>query len=104
MMLQFRASTLLCDTGFSLFNFGHRIRRNRVSGLFDAAHRWLPTTCGEILPGPNSTFVLNQFHALECAAAAVQAVTLYNGERKAWMERIREQLGAGRVARIIAAP
>ena len=54
--------------------------------------------------GRNSTFTLDQFHALEYAAAALQAVTLYNGERKAWMERIKEQLDTGRVARIIAAP
>lgn len=75
-----------------------------MSGLVDVAHRWLPPTCEEILPGPNSTFTLDQFHALEYAAAALQAVTLYNGERKAWMERIKEQLDAGRIARIIAAP
>ena len=103
MMLQFRALTLLCDTGFSLFNFGHRIRRNRVSGLIDAAHRGLPPTCEEILPGPNSTFTLDQFHALENAAAALQAVTPDNGERKTRMERTKEQLDAGQVDRVIAA-
>ena len=82
MMLQFRVWAT-CETGFSLFNFGHWVRRIRVSDLFDAAHRWLPSTCGEILSGRNGTLILDLFHhALEYAAAAVQAVTLDKGERK----------------------
>ena len=98
MMLQFRAWTSLCDTGFSSSNSGRRVNCFRFSGLVDAAHRWLPPTCEEILYGRNGTLILDQFHALEYAAAAVQAVTLYIGERKAWMERIREQLDAQVIA------
>ncbi len=98
MMLQFRAWTPLCDTGFSSSNSGRRVNCFRVPGLFDAAHLCLPLACGKILPGRNGTLILDQFHALEYAAAAVQAVTLYIGERKAWMERIKEQLDAQVIA------
>lgn len=85
MMLQFRAWTPLCDTGFSSSNSGEgRVNCFRVSGLFDAAHLCLSLACGEILSGRNGTLILDLFHhALEYAAAAVQAVTLDKGERKA---------------------
>ena len=49
------------------------------------------------------TFILDLFHALDFAAAAVQVVTPDEGERTACMDWIREQLDAGRVELVIAA-
>ena len=69
---------------------------------FDGAP-WIRAVCEEILPGRKTTFILDLYHALEHASAAVQEVTLDEGERKAWMDRIRKQMGAGRVDRVIAA-
>ena len=64
---------------------------------------WIRTVCEEILPGRKTTFVLDLYHALEYAAAAVQDAAPDEGKRAAWMERIRKQLDAGRVDRAVAA-
>ena len=64
---------------------------------------WIRTVCEEILAGPEMTFILDLFHALDFAAAAVQAVTPDEGERTACVDWIREQLDAGRVELVIAA-
>ena len=40
-----------CNTGFSLSNSGHRVKLFRASGLFDAAHCWLPLVCVETRAG-----------------------------------------------------
>ena len=73
-----------------------------VAVLSDGAP-WIRTVCAEILPGRKTTFILDLYHALEYAAAAVQAAAPDEGERKAWMGWIRKQLDAGRVDRAIAA-
>ena len=64
---------------------------------------WIRTVCEEILPGRKTTFVLDLCHAFEYASDAVQAAAPDKGKRKAWMERIRKQLDAGRVDRAVAA-
>ncbi len=64
---------------------------------------WIGTVCEEILPGRKTTFVLDLYHALEYAVAAVQDAAPDEGKRAAWMERIRKQLDAGRVDRAAAA-
>ena len=64
---------------------------------------WIRIVREEILAGPEMTFILDLFHALDFAAAAVQAVTPDEGERMACMDWIREQLDAGRVELVIAA-
>ena len=37
-----------CNTGFFLVQFKASVRRFRLFGLFDAAHRWLPPACIEM--------------------------------------------------------
>ena len=62
---------------------------------------WIRNVCEEIFPGRNAAYVLDQFHALEYAAAAVQALTPDEGGRKARMEGIKQQSDDGQVARVI---
>ena len=83
------------------------LRRN---GLFKAKELvvlsdgapWIRAVCEEILPGRKVTFVLDLYHTLEHAFAAVKAAAPDEGEQEAWMERIRKQLDAGRVDDVIA--
>ena len=63
---------------------------------------WIRAVCEETLPGRKMTFVLDLYHALEHASDAVKAAVPDEGEREAWMERIRKQLDAGQVDRVIA--
>ena len=63
---------------------------------------WIRNVCEEIFPGPNVTYILDQFHALEYAAAAVKALAPDKGGRKARMEEIKQQLDDGQVACVIA--
>ena len=48
------------------------------------------------------TFVLDLFHALQYADAAVKAAVPHESERTDWMKTIRVQLNAGRVDDVIA--
>ena len=45
---------------------------------------WIRNVCEEIFPGRRAAYVLDQFHALEYAAAAVQALAPDKGGRRAW--------------------
>ena len=65
---------------------------------------WIRNVGEEIFAGWNSAFTLDQFHALEYAAAAVQALAQDRGERQARMERIKQQLNARQVDRVIDDP
>ena len=56
----------------------------------------------EIFAGRKVTFILDQCHALEYAAAAVRALTQDKEGRTVWMARIKQQLNDGEVARVIA--
>ena len=62
---------------------------------------WIRNVCEEIFPGPNAACVLDQFHALEYAAAAVQALAPDKAGRKARMEEIKQQSDDGQVACVI---
>ena len=87
-----------------LEQFAHRngvLAAEEVVVLSDGAP-WIRIVCEEILPGRKTTFILDLCHALEYAAAAVQDAAPDEGKRAAWMERIRKQLDAGRVDRVIA--
>ena len=64
---------------------------------------WIRNVCEEIFPGRKVNCVLDQFHALEYAAA-VQALAPDKGERQARMERIKQQLNAGQVACVLDGP
>ena len=92
--------------------FGARLRQFGLrNGLFEAKEvavlsdgaPWIRTTCEEILAGRKVIFILDLFHALTCAAAAVQTLTPDKGKRKLRMDWIKAQLNAGRVAQVIAA-
>ena len=87
-----------------LEQFLHRngvLAAEEVAVLSDGAP-WIRTVCEEILPGRKTTFILDLCHALEYAAAAVQAAEPDEGRREAWMDWIRKQLDAGRVDLVIA--
>ena len=64
---------------------------------------WIRISCKEILAGRKVIFIFDLFHALTYAAAAAQALTPDKGERKLWMDWIKAQLNAGRVAQAVAA-
>ena len=84
-------------------------RAGRRNGAFAAKElavlsdgaAWIRNVCEEIFPGRRVTCVLDQFHALEYAAAAVQALAPDKAGRKARMEGIKQQLNDGQVARVI---
>ena len=90
-----------------LEQFLHRngvLAAEEVAVLSDGAP-WIRTVCEEILPGRKTTFILDLCHALEYAAAAVQAAEPDKGRREAWMDWmdwIRKQLDAGRAERVVA--
>ena len=63
---------------------------------------WIRNVCEEVFAGTGTTFILDQFHALEYAAAAVRALAPDKAGRKARMERIKAQLNSGRVDLVIA--
>ena len=69
--------------------------------LSDGAH-WIRNTCEEAFPGQEVTFVLDLFHALDCADAAMKAAAPRESERKDWIKTIKNQLNAGRVDDVIA--
>ena len=90
--------------------FAGRLERFGLrNGVFEAKElavlsdgaAWIRNVCEEILPGRRVTYVLDQFHALDCAAAAVQALAPDEGGRKARMEEIKQQLNDGQVACVI---
>ena len=90
--------------------FASRLERFGLrNGVFEAKElavlsdgaAWIRNVCEEILPGRRAACVLDQFHALEYAAAAVQALALDKGGRKARMERIKQQSDDGQVACVI---
>ena len=92
------------DFAARLEQFGYRnalFKAEELVVLSDGAP-WIRTVCEETLAGPEMTFILDLFHALEYAAAAVRDVTPDEGERAACMDWIREQLNAGQVAQVIA--
>ena len=55
-----------------------------------------------IVSGRKVIFILDKCHALDCADAAVNAVTPRKSKQKDWMKTIEEQPDAGRVDDVIA--
>ena len=91
--------------------FGVRLRQFGLrNGLFAARELvvlsdgapWIRNSCEEAFPGQETTFILDLFHALQYADAAVKAATPHESERKDWMKTIKDQLNAGRVDDVIA--
>ncbi len=63
---------------------------------------WIRNVCEEVLAGTGTTFILDLFHALDCAAAAVRALVPDRDGRKARMESIKARLNDGRVDLAVA--
>ena len=63
---------------------------------------WIRNSCEEAFPGQETTFILDLFHALEYADAAVKAVQPDKSKQEDWMKTIKDQLNAGRVDDVIA--
>ena len=91
--------------------FGARLRQFGLrNGLFAARELvvlsdgapWIRNSCEEAFPGQETTFVLDLFHALQYADAAVKAVEPGTSKQKDWMKTIKGQPDAGRVDDVIA--
>ena len=89
--------------------FAGRLERFGLrNGVFEAKElavlsdgaAWIRNVCEEIFPGRRAACVLDQFHALEYAAA-VHALAPDKGGRKARMEGIKQQSDDGQVACVI---
>ena len=63
---------------------------------------WIRNACEEAFPEQETTFILDLFHALHCADAAVKASAPDKSKQEDWMRRIKDQLNAGRVDDVIA--
>ena len=77
----------------------------RVQGIGGAVRRvhWIRNSCEEAFPGQETTFVLDLFHALEYADAAMKAAESDKSKQEDWMQTIKDQLNAGQVDGVIAA-
>ena len=62
---------------------------------------WMRNTCEELFGGRKAAFVLDMFHALECAGDAVKAMFPDKAERDRRFAGIKADLEAGRVAKVI---
>ena len=98
------------DPGWSS-EFGARLRQFGLrNGLFAARELavlsdgapWIRNSCEEAFPGQETTFILDLFHALEYADAAVKAVQPDKSKQEDWMKTIKGQPDAGRVDDVIA--
>ena len=92
------------EFGARLRQFGLRnglVAAKELVVLSDGAP-WIRNSCEEAFPGQETTFILDLFHALHCADAAVKAAAPHESERKDWMKTIKDQLNAGRVDDVIA--
>lgn len=63
---------------------------------------WIRNVCAELFPGPRTVHILDLWHAMDYAAAAVKALRSDPAERRALREWIRSELKAGRADSVIA--
>ena len=70
--------------------------------ISDAAS-WIRNVCGELLAGQKVTFILDFWHAVEYAAAALRALCPDGAERKKMLDAVKAELKAGRVDAVIDA-
>ena len=91
-------------------DFAARLDREALRrGLHDAGElvvisdgaEWIPNTCEEIFGGGKVTFVLDEFHCLEYAAAAVKAILPDREERDRRFGEIKADIEAGRIAKVV---
>ena len=65
---------------------------------------WIRNVCEELFPGPGTTHILDFWHAADYAASAAKAVhPADKRKRRALLEWIKSELGAGRVDQVIEA-
>ena len=92
------------EFGARLRQFGLRnglVAARELVVLSDGAP-WIRNSCEEAFPGQETTFILDLFHALEYADAAVKAAQPDKSKQEDWMKTIKDQLNAGRVDDVIA--
>ena len=90
--------------GAGLRQFGLRnglVAARELAVLSDGAP-WIRNSCEEAFPGQETTFILDLFHALEYADAAVKAAQPDTSKQEDWMKTIKGQPDAGRVDDVIA--
>ena len=90
--------------GVRLRQFGLRnglFAARELAVLSDGAP-WIRNSCEEAFPGQETTFILDLFHALEYADAAVKAAQPDKSKQEDWMKTIKGQPDAGRVDDVIA--
>ena len=101
---QSAGGTVASEFAGRLEQFGLReglFKAGELVVLSDGA-AWIRNVCEEVFAGLKTTFILDQFHALDCAAAAVRAIAPDRSKRKARMERIKAQSNDGRVDLAVA--
>ena len=62
---------------------------------------WIRNVCEEVLSGQTVVFVLDWWHAMECAAGALKVLFPDEGERRERMEAVKSTLRDGGVASVI---
>ncbi len=70
--------------------------------ISDAAS-WIRSVCGELLSGQKVTFILDLWHAVEYASAALRVLCPDKAKRKEQLEAVKTELKAGRVDAVISA-
>ena len=70
--------------------------------ISDAAS-WIRNVCAELLAGQKVTFILDLWHAIEYASAALRALCPDTAERKNLLQAVKADLKAGRVDAVISA-
>ena len=63
---------------------------------------WITNVADELLAGMKKTYILDVFHALEYASAALKALVRCDDARKARLAEVKARLLDGNVARVIA--
>ena len=89
---------------------GRLDRQLRREGVYDAQEvilisdgaAWITNVADEPVAGMRKTYILDMFHALEYASAALRALASGDDAHRARLAEVRDQLLDGKVGRVIA--